>query len=822
MAAVFPGSTNEVPGVYSLVETLPNGVSVPGGLRIAALIGEGARQETIVSSAVGGGNDGLNPQFTGPNGSDGRHFQLRAAPLQSNRLTLFRNGIPLVGLESDNFQLTGADTFSSRYDYRYDTNLGLIELQTAFLVDQGGLLYRSGSANVGDGVISSLTLEDSNAPTETWTIRCSSVRRDGYGNPIDGYAKFVAQGTVSGVLLDGYGNAVTWNSDGTVVNNGVLSFAIDEGSTPFVEGDFFVIETQSGALVSGDSLTATYIAIPDLEDPEFFDDLDVLQAKHGAATLSNTLSLGAQIAFANGPPGVFALQAKPAVPRRRSYVVEESASGNDDADDLKFSLPLGVVPDVDANINFFVTDPVTGVEQQVLPNKTAFYDSSITSAPNTFHFGSGFSFSYTVILEDAVLRDGDDGEISSVTGTTATLSSDTFTFNQTDVGSTKTVKILSPANNAGEYAITSVVDGVLTISDPGGFVDETNVEFQIIDTSDQTAAILITDDLALDTGETLRVTVVDTKDADFFDAGWIGVYEALEKVQCDIVVPLPSQTISQIFQNGRVHVETMSNIANRRERVLFIGAINGLLPENVIGSTPAAVEDIGILEGIQGDEVSEVLAGNVEDLTNYSIQDAFGDSFRVLYLYPDRIVVQVGADRAIVHGFYMAAAAAGLLSSIPYVATPLTNRTLTGFTILRDRLFRPLTINNLASAGACVVQPVIGGGRVVWGKTTSSSGFPEEEELSVVFIRDQVARAVRAAYRPFIGKAEIPTLQASLTSVGNKTFQGLITRRLITQFRGLRVRRNPTEPRQWDVTVEVQPVYPVNWIFIRVGIGSLS
>lgn len=821
MGANFPGSTNAVPDVYSLVETLPSGVSVPGGLRLAALIGEGARQETLIASAVGGGNDGLDPTCTTTTGSDGRHFRLSTAPIQSNRLTLFKNGIPLVGLESDNFVLTGAPTFSSRYDYRYDTLTGCIELQTAALVDQGGDFFTTGSTNVGNGTITGLTLVDPNAPTETWTVRVSTVRRDGYGNPIDGYAKFVVQGSVSGVLLDGYGNAITWTSDGVTVSNGILQFAITEGATPFQEGDFFTIQVKAGSLVAGDSLTATYIGVTDINDPEFFNDLDALQAKHGAATLTNTLSLGAQLAFANGPPGVFAVQAAPSVPRRVSYVLEESASGGTDEDDLQFALPVSVVPDADANINFFVTDPVTGAEQQILPNKSTFYDPTVTASPALFHFGSGFTFSYTVILEDAVLRDGDDGEITPVTGTTATISSDTFTFDTSDVGLTKTLKLLEPAANAGEFTIVGVTDGVMTISNPGGFTAESDVEFQVIDSSDQSAKILFTDDLALGAGETLRATVVDTKDADFFDAGWLNALESLEKIECDIVVPLPRQTISAIFQNSRIHVETMSNIKNRRERMLFIGAINGLSPENVIGSELAAVEDIGILEGIQGDDVTEILAGNTEDQTNYGVQNSFGDTFRVVFFYPDQIVAQVGADRAIIDGFYMAAAAAGLLSGIPYVGTPLTNRTLAGFTILRDKLFRPLTIENLAAAGITVVQPAIGGGRVIWGKTTVASFFPEEEEISVVFIRDRIAKSIRLAFRGFIGTAETPTTQGSLTAVANKVLQSFITQRLITQFQDLRVRRDAVEPRQWNVTVNVQPVFPVNWIYIRVGVGAL-
>src|SRR5690606_20291055 len=118
---------------------------------------------------------------------------------------------------------------------------------------------------------------------------------------------------------------------------------------------------------------------------------------------------------------------------------------------------------------------------------------------------------------------------------------------------------------------------------------------------------------------------------------------------------------------------TQSNIRNRHERILLIGAIDGLTPSNVLGITLAAVEDLGILEGIQGDDVSEILAGETEDLGNYDVQDSFGDSFRVVYFYPDEIVVQVGADRLTLPGYMIAPAAAGWFSANPNINEPLTN-----------------------------------------------------------------------------------------------------------------------------------------------------
>lgn len=821
MAANIPGASNVNPGVYSETETLAGGTSVPGGLRIAALVGEGSRYERIISSARGSGNDGLNSTFTSTTGSDGRHFRLSVYPIISNRTRLFRNGVELTGLEQAGFATTGG-VFSYLYDYRIDITLGYIELQTAHLVDQGGAYYSASASNTGTGTISSLSLSDLNAPSETWTVRCTSVRRDGYGNPVDGYAQFIAQGSVSGILLDGYGSVYTWQSNGTSNSNGILTFAVNEGVTAFREGDYFLIEVASGALTAGDTLVATYIGVTDLNDPEFFTDPDELKVKHGIASVSNSLSLGAQLAFANDPPGVYACQAAPPIPRRVSYILEASASGGALADDLTFALPVGVVPDADTRINFFITDPVSGTETQIIPNKTTFYNSAITANPNLFHFGAGYVYSYTVVMQDGIVKEGDDGVLTRINATTATLSSTTVSFGVDDLSGTRTVRILEPAVNAGTYSILSAADGELTLFNAGGFTDESLVEFRVIDTAESTAVILFTDDLAPATGSMVRATVVDVKDATFFDVGWDSAYESLERIECDIVVPLPLQTKSAIFQAGRIHVETMSNIRNRKERVLFIGAISGLTPDNVIGTDEAAVEDIGILEGIQGDDVSEILAGNVEDLTNYGVRNSFGGTYRVVYFYPDEVVVQIGADRTAVDGFFMSAAAAGYLSGVPNIAIPLTNKILAGFTILRSKLFRPIILENLSAAGICVLQPAVGGGKVVWGKTTTNSGAAEEEELSIIFIRDRISKSLRLAFESFPGGAEDVTTQGSIMARASRVMQSFITQKLITAFRNLRVTRDKVEPRQWNITVEAMPVYPINWIYIKVGIGVLE
>jgi len=391
---------------------------------------------------------------------------------------------------------------------------------------------------------------------------------------------------------------------------------------------------------------------------------------------------------------------------------------------------------------------------------------------------------------------------------------------------------------AGTYEIGSVGDGAgdntivvlsAVVAGSGGtlpFLDTiTDLNWELVDPADESAKLLLTDDLqtngTIAQGDGLRISYIETDDADFFDNNWGDALTALEAADCQIVVPLPDQNFSAIQQATRVHVEFMSNISNKKERVLFTGAQTGVTADALVGRELVAVEDIGVIEGIQGDDADEVLNGDIEDLQNFSVVDNFGTTFRVVYFFPDQIVRAVQGTRTFLDGFYMAAAGAGFLSGTANVAVPLTRKTLVGFNILRDRVFRQVTLNELGAAGVTVVVPATGGGTVLHGRTTTASGSPEEEEISVVFIRDRVADVMRTVLRGFIGQPEDPTLAAAITSKSLGALNGLQGQNLLTDFRNLNVTRDEVDPRQWNVIVEVQPNFPVNWIFVDVSIGVL-
>lgn len=938
MAGNIPSTNGQVlPGVFSLVETQSSGASIPGGIRITSIIGQGKASQTIVPNALGGGKDGLNPTFTSINNPDGRHFKIAAAPVVLHQITLYKNGIPLVGVENSPL----AASFSNNFTYQFDNVTGEIELQSAFLQSQGGSFFVAGVNNVGVGTVNGLTLSDVSAPAETWSIKCISVQRTALNQPIAGTASFVAIGSVSGNVLDANGNPVVWIADGTTATNSILSFNITEtGGIPFRQGDFFTVIVASGMLNRGDSLTATYIPVGNLNVPTFIQTMPQIAAAFGSASTDNNLTLGCQLAFSNSAPGIMCVQAAPSMPQRTSFDLSSSVNSHStNLDDFIFPLPLGVIPSLNANINVFVTNNVTGVESQLLPNKFPYYtlvgseageEAGTAGQPTVSQFvfddvaaPAGNSFSYSVIQSYESLTTGFDGYFTENTafGPLFGIFNASLPFEDPTWAGTKTLRVIDSNDvaNVGFWNITGVsggklfvrlatappalanatvfpdftnetdafqlidpstglpvnsgTDGIVVanlgtgtatltsasvnfgttsninnlklqingsiknsglydISAPSGHsitiskrvATDSGMRFEILDTSITASNFVVFNHNVVPNGNALRVDIVDARDATFFDAGWLNAFASLETQEIDVLVPLPKQTISVIFQNARNHCISMSSITNRKERVLFIGAINGLSPSNLTGATLAAVENIGVLEGIQGETVADVLAGNTEDLANYSVADAFGfgtNAFRTVYFYPDQIVVQAGADNVLIDGFYIAAAAGGYISGQNNIAMPLTNKVLSGFSILNNKTLSTTVIEQLANAGVTVLQPVQGGGNVIWGITTSQSGFIEEQEVSIVFIRDHIAKSFRQGFKGFIGLPEDDSTQAKLTGQAVAMLNSFISQNIITAFKDLLVSRDSVDPRQFNITVRVQPNFPVNYIFIKVGIGVL-
>jgi hypothetical protein len=652
--------------------------------------------------------------------------------------------------------------------------------------------------------------------------------------------------------------------------NGVILFGINEGSVPFEVGDKFFIDVHSRVLKANDVLEARYIAVSDINDPEFFVSAAELATKHGQESLTNTLALGSRLAFENGSPFVLALQTKPPVARRTSVTLVEEVDSNGDGgftacggvaadcepDDLIFPIPLPFEglgkarPDGDTQVNIFVVR--NDEETQIFPNKVSFYNPQLESpvGQTAFISSSDTAFSYTVINSDTEIEgQGFNGDALAAD---QTFSTPEFDFDGDDVGKIIVVQSLETSGGLTlttsddistylfgnlttgvELVITGIIDNTTaTVAGNDGpltvmVADATDIQFFIKDLSDTTnlrASLMLHEDLvdsgAIRAGDGIRITYIDETDADFFDTNWFEAFEALEPEDCQIIVPLPLQNRSGIFRAAVNHVETMSSITIQKERVTLFGAQQGVTTNALLGFEEVAVEDIGVLEGVQGDDPEEVLDGNTEDLVNFKLSDNFTTN-RAMYFYPDQIVRQIQGSNVFIDGYYMAAAAAGFFARTQNVAIPLTNKTLQGFSILRDKKFRPVTLNQLGSEGATVLQPIIGGGRVLAGRTTSQSGFVEDEEISVIFIRDRVKQVMRDGLQTFIGRVEDQNTQGVITSRVVQLLSSLVSQGLITAFENVRVERDKIDPRQWNVFLRFQPAFPINYIFVDIEVGVL-
>ncbi len=339
--------------------------------------------------------------------------------------------------------------------------------------------------------------------------------------------------------------------------------------------------------------------------------------------------------------------------------------------------------------------------------------------------------------------------------------------------------------------------------------------------------IILSDRAGLTAGEGISVSFIAVDDAPFVDAEWAEAAAILEAADAYWIVPLPTDHISAVQQTFRAHVEVMSDTPNKKERQLITGAFYGttdagveipLLPQNLYsGSTnQLAIEDVGVLEGIQSGALGE-------DVANYGVPENFGRSYRTMYFYPDKIVVDIAGVNYNMPGFYMAAAAAGFLSSRGYIAEPLTWKHLIGFNIPRDRnlLVTNSTIaNRLGAAGVVVVQGLAAGGKVLHAKTTIQGGSAFQEEPTAIDVADLIAKEVRDDLgNRFIGKAQTTELPHEILRTVKSNLQGAMFRKLISNFDSIQVTQDSVEPRQFNISFQIAPVLPLLWIYCEVTVG---
>ena len=258
---------------------------------------------------------------------------------------------------------------------------------------------------------------------------------------------------------------------------------------------------------------------------------------------------------------------------------------------------------------------------------------------------------------------------------------------------------------------------------------------------------------------------------------------------------LPDPSVIDLIATSQLavlnHCQIMSETKNRQERTCLFGSY----------------------EFVDLDFILDPITG---------IDANFGSTKRAMFFWPGGPFMNrvIGGEAQIIDGQYLAACAAGYFASRP-LPTSLTNKTLTGFTINSNQKLSIDESNLVGGSGIAIVAPLAAGGRVVAGITTTNSGNAVEEEYSVVRIADYTAKTVRKALQnAFIGGLITVNTPRDVKITTQKILASLQSQGIITAFQGVNAVVDPNEPRQINVTFDITPIFPLNWIFIRFSVGT--
>jgi hypothetical protein len=321
-------------------------------------------------------------------------------------------------------------------------------------------------------------------------------------------------------------------------------------------------------------------------------------------------------------------------------------------------------------------------------------------------------------------------------------------------------------------------------------------------------SLVLAAEIALQAGIAPLVCVQtkDNTDVAFFDAMDLLKRPISGLKNVNVIIPLTTSPI--VGGYVKKHVLEMSDTDNGKERMAYLSsAINQKI------SKEKTTFDTSI--------------GMVETAKEYNEE-------RIVFVVPGEITKEIvnlntgkTYDALLPACFAAVGVACMSLSNDP--ADPITNKVLTGFKALPQAMLE--SEKKLLSAAGCLVLEqdayVI---KVRHGVTTATfdptiipgvnidnSASVEQMEITLVQIKDYVADLSRVATAKFIGTKNKATSVAEVEETISTLLNSLITREIIIGAEGLVVRRSKNDPREIEVSFDIEAVYPLNYITISFG-----
>lgn len=284
------------------------------------------------------------------------------------------------------------------------------------------------------------------------------------------------------------------------------------------------------------------------------------------------------------------------------------------------------------------------------------------------------------------------------------------------------------------------------------------------------------------------------------DPLWDRAFAALENEFPYYVVPLPPQLVdlsgrpipelteyssySMIAQRASQFVDKMSSVEFRNECVLVLGETGNLTQEDA--------------------------------------KFLFGSSERVLFASPGEV------QYALLQGQYqtfdgrlLAPVLAGLLASVNVTETAMGKDE--SAVIVTNKFKKSATeLQELTTNGISFFIPSAGGAKILRPITTSQSSNPVLQEPSVLRIRDYIAYSVRRILEArFIGKPIVVNLDNDILKMVVNFCKAQIEAKLLTDAKNFKVIQDKSEPRQMDVSFDIEPVFPLVYINVSFRVMLL-
>lgn len=203
---------------------------------------------------------------------------------------------------------------------------------------------------------------------------------------------------------------------------------------------------------------------------------------------------------------------------------------------------------------------------------------------------------------------------------------------------------------------------------------------------------------------------------------------------------------------------------------------------------------------------------------------------RMVFIANDKIYRTVSAANAlsstslsIAIPTYFAAIAIAALGIVNDPAEPLTNKSISGFNGLVTE-YKESEKNKMSAAGCLVLQQSGNIIKIRHGLTTYQDlSDYNSSEITCVQVKDYViALSRQLTSSGYIGRKNKPSMVGELQSAFTIMLNSLVSKDIILGVQNLQVARDPYEPRQINISFQIEAIYPLNWIDIEFGFAAVS